>query len=1038
MTSVLQHHKPGQVVRFVVAVTLVGVLWFVSARVILGAPREVKEIILTTTADFAPGTFQRTGLVSQGDGAVQLMPVGIIGTWNADLQQLPSPHAQLAAVTAGNRIYAFGGIDPNNSYLPGRDVYATTVAGTSLSGWVTQTNGLPIGLAGHIGLVASAGGTTRIYAIGGYDETGAVSNKIFYAPILGDGSVGAWVTNTVDLPAGLKFASGVVNKGRIYVIGGIQGDGTYSTEVHQGAIQSDGSILSWPPVSTLPQPLALSAAVVYNGTNTDTIFLLGGALSAITNTASVLFADINPGTGALLGWNSSPGILPEAFSSHAAIQYNGQIYVIGGNSGGFSSNLQPRNTVLSALVDENNPTRRLLDFGGGTSWLTSNALPVPLRFLAAVVAGGEIFTVGGDKSTIPSQVDLNAVSYHGSTQGQALRYAPSGNYLTPVIDVGSPISMTQFFWSAQTNGQELTMRYRTSNDATNWSNWSPLFAASRQELNVTARFFQAQAFFTSTVSNTTPYLLDIHLVYGLPSSDLGVSKSEQPPAALPGGLITYTIVYSNAVGSGPTPNVVLTETLPANTTFVGPPGWTLVGGNTYVKSVGLVQVGTITSTQFVVRVDLNIPASVPSITNTVMIGGDPTEQNLSNNTYTRVTPIQACATGVDLSVSKDDVFTFPRAGQVLTYTILYSNCGDTTANNVVLTETVPAGLIPQDANWTSAGGNSYTRNVGSLGRGAGSVSFVARVDPNIAGGTFLTNTVSIGFPGVDVNPANNVATDVDYVTPANLRVFKYDEAAVVKPDQTTTYNIAVVNTGGAAASNVVITETPPLALVQVVSAPGWTPVGSAFVKSIGTLEPGASFNDTFTVRVLNSASNGSLITNTVRVNASNQDPSQTQFLTATDVNIVATGAPDLRIVAVNPEDAVAGQPTPFVVQITNAGTGPATTWFYTDMYVRRGTGSPPADRTELGDTYVDSGTGMAPGENRLLTFNWTFALTGTYQIYFQIDTCDTSSIGPSGLCLDPSYGRIPESNELNNIFGPVNVFVFKTTPQRTYLPFIAK
>src|SRR5262249_33428285 len=159
---------------------------------------------------------------------------------------------------------------------------------------------------------------TRIYVIGGViTALPGVSNKVYYAPVNGDGSLGAWITNTTTLPAALEFASGVVNKGFIYVIGGIRSDGSYRTEGYDAPINPDGSVGAWNTTSALPQTLALSSAILYNGAVNDTIFVIGGATNAFTNTNKVYFADVLGGGGLSVWSTSVGGDLPDAFSSHA-------------------------------------------------------------------------------------------------------------------------------------------------------------------------------------------------------------------------------------------------------------------------------------------------------------------------------------------------------------------------------------------------------------------------------------------------------------------------------------------------------------------------------------------------------------------------------------------------------------------------------------------------------------------------------------------------------------------------------------------------
>jgi uncharacterized repeat protein (TIGR01451 family) len=120
--------------------------------------------------------------------------------------------------------------------------------------------------------------------------------------------------------------------------------------------------------------------------------------------------------------------------------------------------------------------------------------------------------------------------------------------------------------------------------------------------------------------------------------DLQVSKTASPPPYSPGSTITYTISYRNN-GNAPASGVVLTETIPASTTVVGPPGWTQVGStNQYTWLVG--DVPAMSGPQMVslvVRIDDSLPAGDVSFTNVVQIGDDGTagpDFNPADNIFT--------------------------------------------------------------------------------------------------------------------------------------------------------------------------------------------------------------------------------------------------------------------------------------------------------------------------------------------------------------------------------------------------------------------
>ncbi len=344
--------------------------------------------------------------------------------------------------------------------------------------------------------------------------------------------------------------------------------------------------------------------------------------------------------------------------------------------------------------------------------------------------------------------------------------------------------------------------------------------------------------------------------------DLTVSKSDGGATTVPGGTVAYTINYGNVGNQGAT-GVVLTETIPANSTFNAggsTAGWSC-GASTCTFTVGSLNAGASGSVTFAVTVVNPVPAGVTQLSNTVSIadngqnGPDPTP---ANNTGTDTTPVTAAP---DLTVSKSDggVSTTVPGGTVA-YTISYGNVGNQGATGVVLTETIPANSTfnagGSTAGW-SCGASTCTFTVGSLNAGAsGSVTFaVTVVNPVAAGVTQLANTVSIadnGQNGPDPTPANNTGTDTTPVlaTP-DLTVTKSDGDVSTTPGGTVVYTISYSNVGNQGATGVVLTETVPAnsTFNAGASAAGWSCVASTCTLNLGGVAAGANGSVAFAVTV---------------------------------------------------------------------------------------------------------------------------------------------------------------------------------------------
>ncbi len=265
---------------------------------------------------------------------------------------------------------------------------------------------------------------------------------------------------------------------------------------------------------------------------------------------------------------------------------------------------------------------------------------------------------------------------------------------------------------------------------------------------------------------------------------LQVRKETDTPCAFPGDEIRYTITFTNTT-SETAPGVVLSETVPANTSYLATAGWVAVGGGQFVYEYGDLSAGASASVEFVVIVDDPLADTVTDVVNTVCLGyAGPTPPG---NCFTLVTPLPL---EPDLRVVKHDYVGPPlplatqreldrmyhvlfgssyqppasieqwepvRPGDVYSYTITYLNMGRATASGVVLTETLPAHTSYVGYGWTHVGGNVYTYAVGDLAPGTGGQRDVyVRVGAVPCDGDgYLYNWVTIAGNEAECNLANN-------------------------------------------------------------------------------------------------------------------------------------------------------------------------------------------------------------------------------------------------------------------------------------------
>src|SRR5690606_18886604 len=118
------------------------------------------------------------------------------------------------------------------------------------------------------------------------------------------------------------------------------------------------------------------------------------------------------------------------------------------------------------------------------------------------------------------------------------------------------------------------------------------------------------------------------------------TKDDGGEEAQPGDEVTYTITYRN-VGNQDATGVVLTETVPTGSTFVGPADWTCVDG-TCTYTVGDLAAGAQGSVEFTVQVDADFPSTQAGLHNVVVIADDGEngeDPNPDDNTGTDDTPV---------------------------------------------------------------------------------------------------------------------------------------------------------------------------------------------------------------------------------------------------------------------------------------------------------------------------------------------------------------------------------------------------------------
>ncbi|MCB1623835.1 MAG: DUF11 domain-containing protein [Pseudomonadales bacterium] len=255
-----------------------------------------------------------------------------------------------------------------------------------------------------------------------------------------------------------------------------------------------------------------------------------------------------------------------------------------------------------------------------------------------------------------------------------------------------------------------------------------------------------------------------------PVVDLGVTKSHTGDFSV-GTLGTYTITVSNAAGAEKEDNLItVTDVLPSGLTFVSASGtgWSCSASG---QTVSCTQPPPLLAGNSLPPITLTVQVAVaayPSVTNQVTVSSSSLDNNAANDSTSDPTNVR----GPDLSTSTKTVQDLNGGevdpGDVLRYTINLIESGGVAANNVTVTDDIPANTanfsvttLPAGATNLSTGAGTGTFGTGFLNisgiavaaNGTASVVFDVIVPSTTTPGTPIDNGATVTQPnGPGANP----------------------------------------------------------------------------------------------------------------------------------------------------------------------------------------------------------------------------------------------------------------------------------------------
>ncbi|OAN46067.1 hypothetical protein A6A03_02070 [Chloroflexus islandicus] len=435
-----------------------------------------------------------------------------------------------------------------------------------------------------------------------------------------------------------------------------------------------------------------------------------------------------------------------------------------------------------------------------------------------------------------------------------------------------------------------------------------------------------------------------------PEPDMTIAKNDGVSVTAPGQTLTYQIQFSNQSNLTRVPpnarpgaafNVVITDAIPAQTSFVG---CSMNGLNGSCSESGGVVTFTLTdpviagaSGTVLVTVQVNAGAA-GSITNTATL-------NYRDQLGNQYPPVSASDTNTIppqplLQLSKSDGSTVTAPGQTLTYTLAFTNTGVGEARNVTLADTLPAGVSYQSCSLGSLAGScsesgglvTFTLTNPVAPGASGSVSITVLV--TASGPATLTNTAVLNYTDSAGQSLPPVSASDSTVVPAQplMALSKSDGSTVTAPGQTLTYTLAFTNTGVGEARNVTLADTLPAGVsyqsCSLGSLAGSCSESGGLVTFTLTnpVAPGASGSVSITVLV--TASGPATLTNTAVLNYTDSAGQSLPPVSASDSTVIPDNAAvrltkSAAIVVDGNNDGLAGSGDVIEYTLILTNTGPA-------------------------------------------------------------------------------------------------------------------
>ena len=360
--------------------------------------------------------------------------------------------------------------------------------------------------------------------------------------------------------------------------------------------------------------------------------------------------------------------------------------------------------------------------------------------------------------------------------------------------------------------------------------------------------------------------------------------------------------------------------------------------------------------------------------------------------------------GVSLSLAMSASPNPVLVGSNLVYTMTVSNAGPSSADNVIVSQSLPPGVgFVTTSNYTvavSQVGSTLELNIGSLPV-YGSATFSVVTIPIIAG--LATSVATVNSTENNLNPNNSASATVVVSLPsADLAVSMAAFPPSLLQGGLVTFDIYVTNSGPFTAQGVVLTNVLP-ANVNLVSAT--TSQGSispdAVLAELGTMDVGSNAVVTITVSPTTTGN----ITATTMVGLSQFETDPVSFNNSASATVTVGPSADLAVsAAITPSTIVSGANYTNVATVVNNGPSAGNTIVFSETI--------PASSPYTA-TFVSSSQAGVIVTNGVVTWNVGSLASGAAASITNVLRAPTLLSGVNSLALSTTFSVFGQPGDVN-------------------------